>query len=140
MNGNDNGRRSDLRYSNTRLTGKRRSDGRVDFVANAGHAQREPKSFHRDGGQCHDSGNYKAKPRFDPAALLNQPCVFHSRDGKPATHMIADCHSLKEVEKARRAREDPNNCPANDGAFDNYVGSLHTFTGFSTKNKKKVIV
>src|SRR3954464_3323370 len=50
--GNDNGRRSDLRYSNTRLTGKRRSDGRVDFVANAGHAQREPKSFRRDGGNA----------------------------------------------------------------------------------------
>ncbi len=39
--GNDGGRQTDLRYSGTRLTGKRRSDGRVDFVANAGHAQRQ---------------------------------------------------------------------------------------------------
>lgn len=28
-------------------------------------------------------------------ALLNQPCVFHSREGKPATHTTTDYHSLK---------------------------------------------
>src|SRR4051812_28755817 len=131
--GNDNGRRTDLRYSTTRLTGKRRSDGRVDFVANAGHAQREPKSFRRDGG------NYKAKPRFDPATLLNQPCAFHSREGKPAMHTTADFHSLKEIEKARRAWEDPDNNPPNDRKFGSVAGSLHTFIGFNTKHEKKVI-
>src|SRR3954463_12795223 len=68
-------------------------------VANAGHAQREPKSFRRDGGQLRDGGNYKAKPRFDPAALLNQPCAFHSREGNPATHTTADCHTLREIER-----------------------------------------
>src|SRR3954471_18653869 len=77
--GHNNGRRPELRYSNSRLTGKRRGDGRVDFVANAGYAQRDPKSFRRHGRQRRDDGNYKAKQRFDPTDLLNQPCVFHSR-------------------------------------------------------------
>src|SRR3954467_8141055 len=48
--GHDNRRRSELRYNNTRLTGKRHGDGRVDFIANAGYAPCEPKSFLRDGG------------------------------------------------------------------------------------------
>src|SRR3954468_20168764 len=60
--GHDSGRRPELRYSNTRLTGKRHGDGRVDFVANAGYTPRERKSFRRDGGQRRNGGNYKAKP------------------------------------------------------------------------------
>src|SRR3954469_6147267 len=137
--GHDNGRRPELRYSSTRLTGKRRSDVRVNFVANSGYAQREPKSFRRDGGQRRDGGNYKAKPRFDPAALLNQPCVFHSREGKPATHTTVDCHSLKETEKARRAQGDRDDNPPNGGKFGSVAGSLHTFTGFNMKREKKVL-
>src|SRR4051812_10022375 len=90
-------------------------------------------------GERRDGGNYKAKPRFDPAALLNQPCAFHSREGKPAMHTTADCHSLKEIEKARRAREDPDNNPPNGGKFGRIAGSLHTFTGLNTKREKKVI-
>src|SRR4051812_2894377 len=74
-----------------------------------------PKIFHHNGGQHRDGVNYRARPKFDPAALLNQPCAFHSRDGKPATHTTTDYHSLKEIEKARHAREDPNNNPPNGG-------------------------
>jgi hypothetical protein len=65
--------------------------------------------------------------------------VFHSREGKPATHTTADCHSLKKIEKARCAREDPNNNPPNGGAFGNEAGSLHTFIGLDTKREKKVL-
>ena len=46
----DSGRLRDMRYSNTRITGKRRTDGRVDFVANAGYGQRAPKSYRHDRG------------------------------------------------------------------------------------------
>ena len=134
-------------YSNTRITSKRRGDGRVDFVANAGYSQRDLKNFRRDGGNYRDSGNYRAnntaRPKFDPAALLNQPCVYHGREGKPATHTTADCHSLKEIAKARRAQDDPNNKPPRDngntGDFGNTVESLHTFTGIGTKREKKVL-
>lgn len=73
------GRQHDMRYSNTRLTGKRHGDGRVYFVANVGYGKRDLKNLHRDGGNYRDSGNYRAsntmKPKFDPAALLNQPYV-----------------------------------------------------------------
>lgn len=65
--------------------------------------------------------------------------MFHSREGKPATHTTADCHSLREIEKAWRAQEDPNNHPPNGGSLGKEVGSLQTFTGFSTKLEKKVI-
>ena len=101
--------------------------------------QCDSKSFRRDGGQRRDGGNYKAKPRFDPAALLNQPCAYHSREGKPATHTTGDCHTLREIEKARRAREDPDNNPPNGGKFGSVAGSLHTFTSLNMKREKKVI-
>lgn len=136
-----------MRYSNTHITGKRLTDGRINFVANAGYGQRDSKNCRRDGGNYRDSRNYRAnnmtRPKFDPAALVNQPCIYHSREGKPATHTIADCHSLKEIEKARRAREDPNNNPPQDngngGGFGTAVGSLYTFTGLGTKREKKVL-
>src|SRR4051812_12866002 len=98
-----------------------------------------PRASAATEGNAATAATTKRNQGFDPATLLNQPCAFHSREGKPATHTTADCHTLKEIEKARRAREDPDNNPPNGGKFGNVAGSLHTFTGFNTKREKKVI-
>ena len=63
-----------------------------------------------------------------------------SQQGRKAYHAhYRRLHSLKEIEKARRAREDPENNPPNGGKFGSVAGSLHTFIGFNTKREKKVI-
>ena len=38
--------------------------------------------------------------RFNTDSLLDQPCVYHSREGFPCKHTTAECHSLKEIKKA----------------------------------------
>src|SRR3954468_8671616 len=81
--GNDNGRRSDLRYNNTRLTGKRRSDGRVDFVANAGHAQPEPKIFRRDGGIAATVATTRRNQGSTPRPSLTNLVRFTAGKGSP---------------------------------------------------------
>jgi hypothetical protein len=43
--------------------------------------------------------------RFDAHSLLDAPCIYHSREGKPSTHTTANFFSLKQIEKARRAKE-----------------------------------
>ncbi|KAK1612001.1 hypothetical protein QYE76_035674 [Lolium multiflorum] len=43
--------------------------------------------------------------RFDVHSLLDASCIYHSREGKPSTHTTANCFSLKQIEKARRAKE-----------------------------------
>ena len=36
--------------------------------------------------------------------VADEPCVYHCREGFPCKHTIAECHSLKEIEKARRIK------------------------------------
>jgi hypothetical protein len=134
----------DYRPSGNYSGGKRRSDGSSELVANASYDQRNPKSSRRDGGGSRNSGPYTGK-RLSAAQLLNSPCIYHRKEGRPATHTTAECVSLKELEKARRAKAGANadqdkyqERPADEG-FGHSVGSLHTFTGITNRREKKVL-
>ena len=117
-----------------------RGDGGPDFVANAGYSQRDSKITRRDGGGYR--GNAPTK-KFNANALLDVPCVYHNKDGKIANHTTADCYSLKEIEKARRAKAGNNGDQPKDnnnpGGFGNDAGSLHVFTGLGNRREKKVL-
>lgn len=100
------GRRDDYRFGSSCLGGnKRRNDSGAhsDFVANASYGQRDCKYTRRD-----DRGPREERTpdkRFDAQRLLDAPCVYHSKEGKLATHTTANCYSLKQIEKACRANE-----------------------------------
>jgi hypothetical protein len=59
--------------------------------------------------------------------------VYHSREGKSANHTTAECYSLKEIKKARRAKgsgaADPAQEQNSDLGFGHDAGALHMFTG-----------
>jgi hypothetical protein len=99
-------RRDDYHYDSARPRGnKRRNNNGVhtDFVANASYDQCDPKYTRRD-----DRGPREEHPlgkRFDVQRLLDVFCVYHNKEGKPARHTTANCFSLKQIEKARRAKE-----------------------------------
>jgi hypothetical protein len=134
----------DLRYNNTRHTGK--CSGPSDLVANAGQTSpRDSKAFHRNGGSYHDGNmNYRGKnpnkPKFGPEAMLNEPCIMHSSPSHPVNHSTKDCHTLKEVERARpknlRVGDQPKD-KNNGNDFGRDVSSLHTFTGTGDRHNKK---
>jgi hypothetical protein len=88
-----------LCYSNTRQTGgKRRGDYNSDLVANIDSARRDRKYSRQD-----SRGGNPPRPaakKFSAADLLDQPCTYHSREGKPANHTTTECISLREIEKA----------------------------------------
>ena len=90
------GRRDDYRFGSARPGGgKRRNDSgaHTEFVANASYGQREPKYSRRDNrGPREERTSGK---RFDAQSLLDAPCVYHSKEGKPSTHTTANCFSLK---------------------------------------------
>src|SRR3954447_9019551 len=76
-------RRSEMRYSNTRVSGtKRRNDYDPDLVARTNYASRDNKS-----SRYSASGN-GARPakKFDAVSAMNQPCIFHSKEGSPSSH------------------------------------------------------
>ena len=92
------GRRDDCHFS-----GKRRGDGGSELVANASYGQRDPKSSRRDNRAPRE--DHPPGKRFSAEKLLDAPCIYHSREGKPATHTTANCYSLMQIEKARHAKE-----------------------------------
>jgi hypothetical protein len=103
--------RDDYRFSMRPSNGKRRADGsNTEFVANTNYGQREPKYSRRD--SCAPREDRPPGKRFNPHSLLDALCIYHSRDDKPSTHTTANCFSLKQIEKARRAKE-------NDGGDQN---------------------
>nr|XP_051197464.1 uncharacterized protein LOC127310874 [Lolium perenne] len=144
------GRRDDYRFGSRPNNGKRCNDSGAhsEFVANANYGQRDPKYSRRD-----NRGPREDRPlgkRFDAHSLLDAPCIYHSREGKPSTHTTGNCFSLKQIEKARRSKEnggsDQNkdrhkdqDKPKEDG-FGHSDGSLHTFTGVDDRHDKKVLV
>src|SRR3954447_20530415 len=101
-------RRSEMRYRNTRVSGtKRRNDYGLDLVATTNYSSRDNKS-----GRYSTSGN-GARPmkKFDAVSAMNQPCIFHNKEGFPSRHTTGQCQSLKEIEKVRR---NGNNNNGND--------------------------
>jgi hypothetical protein len=46
-----------------------------------------------------------ARPRFNLQASLREPCILHSKAGWPMTHTTTDCHTTKEIERARQEKE-----------------------------------
>jgi hypothetical protein len=145
-------RRSEMRYSSTRQTGsKRRNDYGSDLVANANSSPQDGKSS-RYGG----SGGNRPYKKFNADSLLDQPCVYHNREGFPCKHTMAECYSLKKIEKARRAkgnngnnghnrRNDKNKGPDPaqernaDPGFGRDAGALHTFISIDNRREKKVL-
>jgi hypothetical protein len=134
-------RRDELRYSNThQIGGKRRNDYGSNLVANANSAQRDLKfTRHENAG-----GTRPAGKKFNAVSLLDQPCVYHSREGKAANYKTTDCFVLKEIEKVRRPKggngaEPLQKCNADPG-FGNDAGCLHTFIGVENQREKKVLV
>jgi hypothetical protein len=112
------------------MGGKRRSDYNSDLVTNVGPVLRDHKYSHQDG-----RGGNAPRPavkKFSTADLLDQPCTYYSREGKPANHTTAECLSLREIEKARRAKAGHGVDPAQErnsdpGNFGRDAGSLQTF-------------
>lgn len=131
--------RESSRHNGHSSTGKRRSDYVSDLAANVGYAPRDTKS-----GRFIDcQADRSERRRFDAKSLLDVPCILHSREGRPANHTTAQCYSLREIEKAKRANggsknHDGANKDANN-AFDEDHGSLHTFIGIDDKRDKKVL-
>ena len=147
-------------HRDNRVTGKRPSG--FDLVANTGYGnQRDSKTYRRDGGGYRDGGGSRAnnapnnnvatfaRPRFAADATLNEPCILHSRPGRPSTHSTYNCYTLQQIDKARREKENAQQPPApqpanqNNGGdpngFGRAAGSLHTFTGVGTRREKKVL-
>jgi hypothetical protein len=87
--------------------------------------------------------------RFDPHSLLDAPCIYHSKEGKPSMHITRNCFSLKQIKKARRSKEngggDQNQDRHRDQdkskehGFGRSVGSVHTFTRVGDRRDKKVL-
>ncbi|KAK1642757.1 hypothetical protein QYE76_060562 [Lolium multiflorum] len=87
--------------------------------------------------------------RFDARSLLDAPCIYHSKEGKPANHTTGNCYSLKQIERARRAKENDGGNQHKDRAkdqdqhkgegFGRSAGSLHTFTGVGDRRDRKVL-
>src|SRR3954462_7300104 len=95
-----------MRYSNTRVSGtKRRNDYGPDLVATTSYASRDNKS----GRYTMGGGGARPVKKFDAVSAMNQPCIFHSKEGFPAKHTTGQCQSLKEIEKVRRNRNNNNN-------------------------------
>src|SRR3954470_23038223 len=143
-----NDQRSEMRYSNTRVSGtKRRNDYGPDLVASTNYSSRDNKSSRYSG-----NGN-GARPvkKFNAVSAMNQPCIFHSKEGFPSRHTTGQCQSLKEIEKVRRNRNnnngdnnnnrgpDPQEARNDDPGFGREVGSLHTFIGLDNLREKKVL-
>jgi hypothetical protein len=138
----------DYRFGGRSSNSKRRADGgHTELVGNADYEQRDPKSFRRDNRAPRDE---QPQPkRFDARSLLDAPCIYHSREGKPSTHTTGNCFSLKQIEKARRAKESNNGNQYKDrtkdhdqhkeDGFGRSVGSLHTFTGVGDRRDRKVL-
>src|SRR3954467_8912215 len=82
-NGNDNGRRSNLRYSNTRLTGKRRSDGRVDFVAKLGTRSASPRASAVTEGNAATAATTRRNQGSTPRPSLTNLVRFTVGKGSP---------------------------------------------------------
>ncbi|KAK1608443.1 hypothetical protein QYE76_032116 [Lolium multiflorum] len=110
-------------------------------------SSREPKSSHSD-DRVPPADRPPGK-RFSAKKLLDAPCIYHSREGKPTTHTTANCFSLKLIEKALRAKEnaggDQNkhqhhntDKPKEDG-FSRDADSFHTFTGVGDRRDNKVL-
>ncbi|KAK1649498.1 hypothetical protein QYE76_067303 [Lolium multiflorum] len=97
-------RRGDYRFGGRSSGSKRRADdGHTELVANADYEQRDPKSFRRDNRAPRED---RPQPkRFDARSLLDAPCIYHGRKGKPSNHTTGNCYSLKQIERARRAKE-----------------------------------
>src|SRR3954467_2908189 len=148
-------RRSEMCYSNTRVSGtKRRNDYGPDLVASTNYSSRDNKS-----SRYSASGN-RARPvkKFDAVSAMNQPCIFHSKEGFPSRHTTGQCQSLKEIKKVRRNGNnngndnnnnnnnnnnnrgpDPQQACNDDPGFGREVGSLRTFIGLDNRRDKKVL-
>ena len=83
---------ADPNYATTTLASRASAgEERVDFVANAGYAQRKPKSFRHDGGQHCDGGNYKANRGSTPRPFsINLVCSTTGRESM-AMHDSGKC-------------------------------------------------
>src|SRR4051794_567814 len=143
-------RRSEMRYSNTRVSGtKRRNNYGSDLVASTNYSSRDKKS------SCYSPSGNGARPvkKFNAVSAMNQPCIFHSKEGFPSRHTTGQCQSLKEIEKVRRNGNnngndnnnntnkgpDPQQPHNDDPGFGREVGSLHPFIGLDNRREKKVL-
>ncbi|KAK1620613.1 hypothetical protein QYE76_026130 [Lolium multiflorum] len=141
-------RRGDYRFAGRSNSGKRRGEGgHNELVATTDYEQREPKSFRRDPRAPRED---RPQPkRFDARSLLDAPCIYHSKEGKPANHTTGNCYSLKQIERTRRAKENNGGDQHKDRAkdqdqhkgegFGRSAGSLHTFTGVGDRRDRKVL-
>src|SRR3954453_5297451 len=71
-------RRSEMRYSNTRVSGtKRRNDYGPPPAATTNYPPRDNKS------SCYSASGNGAHPmkKFDAVSAMNQPCIFHRKEG-----------------------------------------------------------
>ncbi|KAK1678366.1 hypothetical protein QYE76_039214 [Lolium multiflorum] len=80
----------DYRFAGRSNNGKRRGEGgHNELVANADYEQREPKSFQHDNRAPQED---RPQPkRFDARSLLDAPCIYHSKEGKPSNHTTGNC-------------------------------------------------
>jgi hypothetical protein len=141
-------RRGDYRFAGRSNNGKRRGEGgHNELVATTDYEQREPKSFRRDTRPPRED---RPQPkRFDARSLLDAPRIYHSKEGKPANHTTGNCYSLKQIERARRAKENDGGNQHKERAkdqdqhkgegFGRSAGSLHTFTGVGDRRDRKVL-
>ncbi|KAK1683293.1 hypothetical protein QYE76_044141 [Lolium multiflorum] len=97
-------RRGDYRFAGRSNNGKRRGEGgHNELVATTDYEQREPKSFRRDTRAPRED---RPQPkRFDARSLLDAPCIYHSKEGKPANHTTGNCYSLKQIERPAAPRK-----------------------------------
>src|SRR4051812_39473878 len=75
-------RRSEMRYSNTRVSGtKRRNDYGPDLVASTNYSSRENKSSR------YSANGKGARPvkKFDAVSAMNQPCSTAKKGSRPGT-------------------------------------------------------
>src|SRR3954470_6877373 len=88
-----------MRYRNTRVSGiKRRNNYGPDLVATTNYSSCDNKS-----SRYSTSGNGACPvKKFDAVSAMNQPRIFHSKEGFPSRHTTDQCQSLKEIKKVRR--------------------------------------
>jgi hypothetical protein len=133
------GRRDDYRFSSSRPGGNKRHNdngAHIEFVANASYGQRDPKYSRRD-NRGPQEGRATGK-RFDAQSLLDVPCVYHSKEGKPSTHTTTNCFSLKQIEMACRAKENCGGDQHKDRHKDQDKPKDDGFTWVGGRRDKKV--
>ena len=88
-------------------------------------------------------GENSTQKRLSAQEILQSPCWFHSKDGKPAGHTTSQCFAMKDIDRLRAGGKpndkDAGQQPPAGNGFPEHKGALHTFVSFNSRREEKLI-